>query len=96
MYVQNALRVCIQNVSVCTGTTPACVSTCGRGAGTQGDVFNVHGFFSVSDHTPRPHHTNVAVEEDTEEMKRWRNLNQREWRRKSWTSIKSKRVREEA
>ena len=36
------LRVKIQNVPVCTGTTPACVTTCGRGAGTHGDVLNAH------------------------------------------------------
>ena len=27
---------------MCTGTTPACGNTCGRGAGTHGDVLNVH------------------------------------------------------
>ena len=32
----------IQNFSVCTGTTPACVTTCGRGAGTHGEALNVH------------------------------------------------------
>ena len=37
-----ALRVYVQNVSVCTGTTRTCVSTCARGAGTHGDVLNVH------------------------------------------------------
>ena len=37
------LRVYIQNVPVCTGTTRTCVSTCARGAGTHGDVLNVHG-----------------------------------------------------
>ena len=31
-----------KNVPVCTGTTPACVKTCGRGAGTHGDVLNLH------------------------------------------------------
>ena len=31
-------RVYIQHVLVRTGTTPACVSTFGRGAGTHGDV----------------------------------------------------------
>ena len=36
------LRVWIQNVPVCTGTTPACVKTCGRGVGTHGDVLNPH------------------------------------------------------
>ena len=42
VYVQNSLRVSIQNVPVCTGTTRTCVSTCARGAGTHGDVLNVH------------------------------------------------------
>ena len=27
---------------MCTGTTPACVKTCGRGVGTHGDVLNLH------------------------------------------------------
>ena len=36
------LRVWIQNVPVCTGTTRTCVTTCGRGAGTHGDVLNLH------------------------------------------------------
>ena len=36
------LRVYVQNVSVCTGTTRTCFSTCARGAGTHGDVLNVH------------------------------------------------------
>ena len=42
VYVQKRLRVYVQNVPVCTGTTPACVTTCGRGAGTHGGVLNVH------------------------------------------------------
>ena len=33
-------RVYVQNVPMCTGTTPASVTTCGRGAGTHGDVFS--------------------------------------------------------
>ena len=40
VYVQNALRVLIQNVPVCTGTTRTCL--CARGAGTHGDVLNQH------------------------------------------------------
>ena len=36
------LRVWIQNVPVCTGTTPACGNTCARGARTHGDVLNLH------------------------------------------------------
>ena len=59
-------RVYIQNVSVCTGTTPASVTTCGRGAGSHGDVLNVHTWFFQRatphrTHTPRPHrHTQTA------------------------------------
>ena len=34
--------VYVRNVPVCTGTTPACVTTCGRGAGAHGDVLNLH------------------------------------------------------
>ena len=34
--------VYVRNVSVCTGTTRICVITCGRGAGTHGDVLNLH------------------------------------------------------
>ena len=41
-HVQNAPRLYIQNVPVCTGTTRTCVSTCARDAGTHGDVLNVH------------------------------------------------------
>ena len=40
--VRSKLRVYVQNVSVCAGTTPACVTTCGLGAGTHGDVLNLH------------------------------------------------------
>ena len=36
------LRVEIQNVPVCTGTTRTCVTTCGRGVGTHRDVLNLH------------------------------------------------------
>ena len=55
VYVRNAVH--IQNVPVCTGTTPASVTTCGRVAGTHGDVLNVHtGVFSVPHHTTRTHH----------------------------------------
>ena len=40
-------RVYIENVPVCTSTTPACGNTCARGAVTHGDVFNVHTVRSV-------------------------------------------------
>ena len=36
------LRVYVQNVPVCTGTTRTCFNTCARGAGTNGEVLNVH------------------------------------------------------
>ena len=35
------LRVYVQNVPVCTGTTRTCVSTCARVARLHGDVLNV-------------------------------------------------------
>ena len=59
VYVQNTSRVYIRNVPVCTCTTPTSVTTCGRGAGTHGDVLNVHtrGFQRATPHrthTPRP------------------------------------------
>ena len=41
-HAEKNLRVSIQNVSVFTGTTRTCVTTCGRGAGTHGDVLNLH------------------------------------------------------
>ena len=42
---------------MCSGTSPASVTTCARGAGTHGDVLNVHtGVFSVPHHTARTHH----------------------------------------
>ena len=54
---------------------------------------------SIEEMKERP---NIAVEEDTEEMKRWRvrwiyagRIWRKEWKRKSWTSTKSKRAREE-
>ena len=40
--VQDAHRVYIQTSPLCTGTTPACVTTCGRGDCTRGDVLNLH------------------------------------------------------
>ena len=36
------LRVYVQNVSVCPGTTRTCWNTCARDAGIHGDVLNVH------------------------------------------------------
>ena len=42
VWLQERLRVYIQNVPVYGGTTRTCVETCTRGAGTHGDVLNVH------------------------------------------------------
>ena len=41
------------NVPVCTGTTRTCVTTCGRGAGTHGDVLNLHTEVFSAGHTGR-------------------------------------------
>ena len=50
-------RVWIQNVPVCTFKTSPCFNTCVRGAGTHGDVLNLHTeVFSAcqaAPHTPR-------------------------------------------
>ena len=42
VWIRKRLRVDKQNVSVCTGTTRTCVTTCGRGTSTHGDVLNLH------------------------------------------------------
>ena len=44
------LRVYVQNLPDCTGTTRTCVETCARGAGTHGDVLNVHTEFRSVSH----------------------------------------------
>ena len=44
----------LKNVPVCTGTTSACIKTCGRSVGTHGDVLNPHTeVFFFSCHTGR-------------------------------------------
>ena len=59
--------------------------------------------WSIEEMKERP---NIAVEENTEEMKRWRSLNQSEmdlrlknlaerWKRRSWTNTKSKKASKE-
>ena len=55
VYVQNALRVYIQNVTPCVlGTTPARVTTCGRG--------------SVPHHTARTHHDHNHIHNTTQQQ----------------------------
>ena len=51
LWIQKRLRVCIQNVPVCAGTTRTCVSTCARGAGIHRDVFNQHTGTFAARHT---------------------------------------------
>ena len=51
IWLQKRLRVYIQNVSVYAGTTRTCVETCARGAGTHGDVRNVHKEAFLTPHT---------------------------------------------
>ena len=51
VWIQNGLRVSIQNVPVCTGSTRTCFNTCARGAGIHGDVLNVHTVTSLNPHT---------------------------------------------
>ena len=51
VWIQKRLRVCIQNASVYAGTTRTCVSTCARGAGTHGDVLNLHTEGVLNGHT---------------------------------------------
>ena len=68
VYVLNAPLYVDSNVPVHAGTTPACGNTCVRGAGTHGDVWNLHtGFFSVSRNTPpQPQrHTTTATHTTT-------------------------------
>ena len=50
-------RESIRHVSVCTGTTRTCVSTCARGAGTHGDVLDGHIPHTTHHTAPRTHHT---------------------------------------
>ena len=47
----NRPRVYVQNVPVFAGTTRTCSNTCARGAGTHGDVLNVHTGTFLSGHT---------------------------------------------
>ena len=51
VWVQKRHRVYVQNVPLYTSTTRTCVSTCARGAGTHGDVLNVHTVAFLNPHT---------------------------------------------
>ena len=53
MWIQKRSYVCIKNVPVCTGITPACGNTCERGACPHGDVLNAHTKGVLSVHTGR-------------------------------------------
>ena len=71
-------------VVVCAGTTRTRVSTCARGAGTHGDVSNVHmGGFSVSHHRHHVHshttqHTTSHGDRDREGRQRRERENTRQ------------------
>ena len=54
-HAEKNLRVQVQNVPVCTGTTRTCVTTCARGAGTHGDVLNLHTEVFGDGHTESYH-----------------------------------------
>ena len=56
-------RVYIQNVSVCTGNTRTCFSTCARVAGILGDVLNVHMVGVLNLHTG-PHRAHTHHDHD--------------------------------
>ena len=74
------LSVWVQNVPVCTGTTPACGNTCARGAGTHGDVLNLHNtrmFFLRAKPRHTPHHTHTQ-HHNTTRRQRQRDKRQRQ------------------
>ena len=87
MSIQDAPRVFVQNVPVCTGTTRTCVSTSVRGAGTHGDVLNVNTEgFSVPHHTRHTAHTTITrpqhhMETETERKKTEKDKRREEKRR---------------
>ena len=71
-----------KNVPVCSGTTPACGNTCACGAGTHGDVLNLHTeVFSAcqaaphtkqTTHTTQNTNTNTRRQTDREKVDRER------------------------
>ena len=97
-HFQNAPRLHIQNVPVCTGTTRTCFTTCARDAGTYGDVLNVHTgafwmdsrrFFSAPHHTRHTahiphtkHNTNATSLGDGQRERERRQRKRREKRRR--------------
>ena len=74
---EKLLRVYVQNVPVCTGTTRTHVSTCARGVGTHGDVLNVTQRRRV-EWTPRTHTTRRQRQRQTETEKEDRDRERRE------------------
>ena len=95
---------------VCTGTTPACGNTCGRGAGTHGDVLNVHtGVFSVPHHTTRTHttqqpppqqqppqqHTETGTESDRERQRERKRRSREERREKREEGKRGEKIKDE-
>ena len=88
-------HVSIRHVSVCTGTTRTCVSTCARGAGTHGDVSNgriphtTHhtALQNTTQHNTTQHETPHHTETEKEDRERLRG---REKRKKTEREEKTK------
>ena len=95
-------RVSVQNVSVYAGTTRTCVSTCGRGACTHGDVLNVRTgtfFQSVTPHTTphRTHHKHKTRDKTRRQSQREtdRDRERRQGKRKEKTEEERQKRRSE-
>ena len=94
---KNVPHVYIQNVSVCTCTTLASVTTCGR-AGTHGDVLNLHtGVFqgvTAHSHTHNDIHTRHNNNHHHNNTRRQGQTGVRERQRESKKTEKEDRERE--
>ena len=88
--------IVVSQSPVCTDTTPACFDTCGRGAGTHGDVLNLHTEVFSACHTTHhtPPHGDRDRETDTErdkEKQREREKRQDKTRKEKTRQEKGKR-----
>ena len=78
VFVQNALRVSIQNVPVYTGNTRTCVSTCARVAGTHGGTTHA----TASRPRTQPHTTQTTHTHTTRHIEAKRKEAERRRRKK--------------
>ena len=92
--IRNVPLVYVRNVPVCTGTTPACVITCGRGAGTHGGVLNVHTEVFLNVHTGTPH-TPHNTDRETQRQRQTDTERQRETERDRERDTKQDKKRKE-